>query len=288
MERIGVLPVDSLIPNLALMKLSAWHKARGDSVEVAAPLWGEYDRVYRSKVFDFSPDDDVPWGCEVISGGTGYDLHGHLPCPDTTYPDYDLFGCDYAMGYVSRGCIRRCPWCVVWRKDGKVRQVAEIEDFWHGQERLRLLDDNLTAMPELFVETCLKLRDTGTAVKFESLDIRLMDDEMARALSQVKRWGSPGRVHFAFDDPAHEAGVRRGIKALEDGGFPLWAATFYVLIGFDTTPEQDLYRVELLRSLGVESFVMPFDKTDPYQRRFARWCNRKVLFKSVDYADYRE
>jgi len=284
---VGLVAVDSLIPNLALMKLSAWHKAQGDTVDRAFPLAADtYDRVYRAKVFDFSPDDPTGWPCDVIEGGTGYGLDSHLPdgC-ENIYPDYDLYGCDYAMGRVTRGCIRRCPWCVVWQQDGKVHEVGTIDDFWHGQKRLRLLDDNLTAMPDVFIKTCERLAAERIETKFEALDARLMNVEMAQVLAKVRRWGA---VHFAFDSMSHESGVRRGIAALKDGGFKLYAATFYVLIGFDTTPEQDLYRVELLHSLGVESFVMPFDKTNPYQRKFTRWCNHKAIFKTTKWDEYRD
>lgn len=284
--RIGVVAVDSRVPNLALMRLSAWHKGQGDTVEIAFPLAAHtYDRVYLSKQFEFTPDDPTPWPCEVVRGGTGYDLTTLLtPEQDTTYPDYALYGCEYALGRLTRGCVRRCPWCVVWRQDGRVHQVAELSDFWRGQDHVRLIDDNLTAMPDLFVSVCEAFAKAGCRVSFESLDIRLMDEGMVRALASVKR---EKRVHFAFDHPSIEKGVLRGVQALKDGGFPLWAATFYVLIGFNTTPDEDLYRVELLRTLGVESFVMPFDKTDPYQKAFARWCNHKAVFKTVPWDEYR-
>lgn len=282
---IGIVSVDSLIPNLALMKLSAWHKALGDRVDLAFPLAADtYDRIYASKVFDFSPDDPTPWPCEVVRGGTGYTLDSHLPPEaEAAYPDYALFGCDYALGRITRGCVRRCPWCVVWRQDGKVRQVAELDDFWRGQSRLRLLDDNLTAIPDLFVATCERLAQEGVEVSFEALDIRFIDEPAARSLSRVRRWH---RVHFAFDDPAHEPAVRRGVAALKAGGFPLSQASFYVLIGFNTTPEEDMHRVMLLDALGVESFAMPFDKSDPYQKRFARWVNAKPAFRSCSFDEY--
>ena len=283
---IGVVAVDSLIYNLALMRLSAWHKAQGDHVEIAFPLAADtYDRVYRSKQFIERltpkgveyPDDDIPWPCEVVSGGTGYDLTTSLTADqDTTYPDYGLYGCAHALGRITRGCVRRCPWCVVWRQDGTVRQVAELGDFWRGQSRIRLLDDNLTALPDLFIETCTVLAKARVEVMFEALDIRFIDDAAARSLAQVKRWG---RVHFAFDSTEQEPAVRRGIAALRAGGFPISQATFYVLIGFNTGLDDWLYRVELLDELGVESYVMPFDRGDRLQMRFARWCIAKPAFR---------
>lgn len=283
---VGIVSVDSKIPNLALMRLSAWHKAQGDTVEVAWPLMADtYDRVYRSKQFDFTPDDPIAWPCEVIEGGTGYKTDARLTQEqDTTYPDYVLFDCDYALGRITRGCIRRCDWCCVWRDDGKVHQVAELPDFWRGQGRLRLLDDNLTAMPDLFIKTCKQLSAARVAVCFESLDVRLMTVEMAATLKTVKRWK---QVHFAWDNPAHESEIVRGIENLKAGGFPLWAATFYVLIGYNTTPEEDMHRIKTLHKLGVEVFVMPYDKRDTYQRRLARWCNHKAIFKTVEWEVYR-
>jgi hypothetical protein len=105
-------------------------------------------------------------------------------------------------------------------------------------------------------------------------------------LAAHDRGGFSDTFHGAFDSMAVESGVRRGIANLKAGGFPLRQASFYVLIGFDTTPEEDLYRVELLESLGVESFAMPFDKSDPYQKRFARWVNAKPAFRSCSFAEY--
>lgn len=278
---VGLLAVDALIPNLALMRLSAWHKAQGDSAEVAFPLAADtYDRVYRSKQFAYTPDDMTPWPCEVIDGGTGYDLDARLTDEqDATYPDYDLYRCTYALGRFTRGCPRGCPFCVVGKMDGtRVRQVADLSAFWRGQEYLRLIDDNLTAMPDLFLSVCSDLAEKRVRVKFESLDIRFMDTIAAAALARVRRWG---RVHFAWDRMADEAAIREGIANLAAGGFPLYAATFYVLIGYDTTPEEDTHRLETLDRLGVEVFVMPFDKSDPYQKRLARSVNRKEVWRTT-------
>jgi hypothetical protein len=282
---VGIVSVDSLIPNLALMKYVADDRAHGHHVEIAAPLWGRYDVVRRSKVFDFTPDDSTPWACEVVSGGTGYDLTTLLPAEvEARYPAYDFFGCTYAMGRITRGCIRRCPWCVVWLQDGAVHQVGVLDDFLRGQSRLRLMDDNLTAMPDLFVDTCHELRDRGTRTAFESLDVRLLTDEMCEALMGVKRWGC---MHFAWDSMSEESKVVAGITTLKQHYPSLHDVLVYVLIGFDTTEAEDVYRTETLRSLGAMPFVMPFDKTDPYQQRFARYWNNKAISRSVAWSEYR-
>ena len=129
--RIGLTDVDGHhFPNLALMKIAAYHKSIGDSVEWASPLFGHYDRVYKSKVFTFTPDDDTPYACEVVKGGTGYGMYEDLPeeidgiCPDySIYPQFTA-----AYGFLTRGCPNRCPWCIVPKKEGSIRAYSDIEE----------------------------------------------------------------------------------------------------------------------------------------------------------------
>jgi len=283
--KVGLADIDSKIPNLALMRLSAYHKARGDEVKFYDPLFDKPDVVYASKMFDFTADqEDLP--PNTIKGGPGYTLNACLPAKfDSIYPDYELYDCDYAIGYTSRGCPRKCPWCVVPEIEGGFRQVGNIHKFWKGQGRLKLLDDNLTADEDYCV---FVLRDMATwkmEVDFsQGLDIRLMTPKIASALNKVRLWGE---IHFAWDSIGYEGAVKEGIEILEAGGVSRHKLMFYVLIGYNTTPEQDLYRVEKLRGWEVEPFVMPYDKHNRYQWSFARWCNRKKLFHSVAWEDYR-
>ena len=134
-------------PNLALMKLSAWHKLRGDTVEFADPGAGRYDKVYLSKVFTHTPDCRDEYYCEVIRGGTGYrDYTTTLPeAVEHTCPDYSLYGVGEAYGFLTRGCPNRCPWCVVPYKEGAIRPHADIEEFLAGRKRAVLLDNNVLA-----------------------------------------------------------------------------------------------------------------------------------------------
>lgn len=285
--KVALVDVDSHnMPNLALMKISAWHKKQGDEVKVFDPLWDKPDTIYASKVFDFTPGYEYyPDNVELIFGGSGYGLDTYLPDEIERYcPDYEIFDTPYALGFTTRGCIRKCPFCIVPEKEGKIREVSTIDDFWRGQDRIVLLDNNLTALPVHFEIICSQIISKNLKCDFsQGLDIRFIDKTKAQILSKVKTFK---RIHFAFDTMAVESAVRRGIKILTDNGVPKYRLMFYVLIGFDTTPEEDLYRVELLRSLGVDSFVMPYDKHDPYQRRFARWTNHKAVFKSVKWEEY--
>lgn len=285
--KIGLIQVDGKYPNLALMKLSAYHKAQGDSVSMYRPIDGEeYDRVYMSKVFDFTPDYDYGIRAqEVVKGGTAYDMKAVLPDGvEHACPDYAAFNCDYAMGFTSRGCIRNCPFCVVPKKEGKARAVADIYEFWRGQKYLRLLDNNLTALPEHFMRITVQIIKEGVAVDFnQGLDLRLITPEMAKQLAKVKLWKA---IHFAFDNVKDEAAVMKGLKILTDNGVKAYNLMVYVLIGFNSTPEEDLYRCEALRATGCLPFVMPYNKQDPYQRAFTRWANHKAIFKTVQWQDY--
>lgn len=283
---IGLVDVDSRIPNLALMKISAYHKALGDHVGLYAPLFDSPDLIYASKVFDYTLDYDYyPPDVPVLKGGTGYNLTETLLDEiEKQYPDYALYNCGYAMGFATRGCSRECAFCVVPRKEGYVKAVGDIYDFWRGQEYLKLLDNNLTAIPDHYEQIVKQLVKEKIKTDFsQGLDIRFMTAEMARLLSKVRLWK---QIHFAWDNMDDESAVRRGIEVLVANGVSRRKIMFYVLIGFTTTEQEDLYRVEVLRGLNVSPFVMPYNKQDKYQRRFARWCNHKAIFKTVPWERY--
>lgn len=285
--KIGLIDVDSKIPNLALMKISAYHKAKGDVVDFYNPLLNIPEKIYASKIFDFTDDYDYfPNPSKVEKGGSGYNLDKTLDDEiENQYPDYSLYNCEYAMGFTTRGCVRNCDFCIVPEKEGKIRAVNDIYDFWDGQEKLKLLDNNLTAHKRQFDRTLNQLIKENIKTDFnQGLDIRLITPEQARLLSKIRLWG---QIHFAFDDPSIESQVRKGIKILKNNGVKPYKLMFYVLIGYDTTKEEDLHRVDVLDSLGVDPFVMPYDKSDSYQKDFARWVNHKAIFNSVKWDEYK-
>ena len=283
--KVGLAQIDGKYPNLALMKLSAWHKAEGDDVEFWNPLF-EYGRVYAAKVFNDTPENNyLPDG--TIRGGTGYDLETELPAEvEAMVPDYSLYPeWDSALGFTTRGCIRRCPYCVVPQKEGALKVVGSIYSFWTGQKKIVLLDNNLTAAPlEHFKAVCEDCMAEGLSVDFsQGLDIRLITPEHAGLLARVRTFK---QIHFAFGNVRYERAVREGIKTLVRAGVGISRLMFYVLIGYDSTPEEDLYRVELLGGFGVDPFAMPYDRNDNYQKNFARYVNHKAIFKSVTWEDY--
>ena len=280
--KIGLIDIDSTIPNLALMKLSAWHKLQGNQVEFYMPLWN-YDRVYASKVFRFSDMPELPEGC--INGGTGFDLTTTLPPEvESIYPDYELYRCGYAIGFITRGCNRKCDFCYVPEKEGKIKRVSEIKNFWKDQKQIMLLDNNLTAHPDC-IDILKDLKRTKAKIDFnQGMDLRLITSKIAIELSNIKLWK---QIHFAWDDIKMEKAIFRGLECLTANGVKKYKIMVYVLIGFDSTPEEDYYRVEKLKLYGVDPFVMPFDKKDRYQNRFTRWVNHKAIFKTVQWKDYK-
>ena len=282
-------------PNLALMKLSAWHKKRGDSVG----WWrecGEYDRVYISKVFDsaYSPDIAEPTNAqEIVKGGTGYNLENRLPdeiehtCPDDSL--YPALTRDTAFGFLTRGCSRACPFCCVSEKEGKhSRKVADLSEWWSGQRNVKLLDPNLLACPE-HLELLGQLARSGAYVDFtQGLDARLLNEDNIAAVNQVKLKG----IHFAWDSVREEEAVLRGLKLYAGlarrrphGKF----GTVYVLVNYDSTMEENLHRIYTLRELNYDPYVMVYDKPNAPQeiRWLQRWCNNIRIFRSTpDFRDY--
>lgn len=290
---VGLIDVDGHnFPNLCLMKLSAWHRAAGDTVE-----WWEYDkmydRVYVAKVFSdmYTPDIPIPINAtEVIQGGTGYGLHNVLPPEiEHIYPDYDIYPdytTDTAYGFLSRGCPRGCGFCIVGSKEGrKSQKVADLSEFWRGQREIKLLDPNLLACPD-HMDLLSQLVDSRAWVDYtQGLDIRLVNNKNIDLINRVKT----KRIHFAWDDPKDDMAskfreVGQALR-IQDHRRRL----VYVLTNYDSTHEEDLYRIYTLIDMRYDPYVMIYNKpTAPrVTRRLQRWCNsfriRAVVPKFADY-----
>ena len=283
--RVAIAQVDGKWPNLALAKLAAYHAACGDDVNHWSPLF-PVDRVYASKTFTDTPDD--PYLPEdAIRGGTGYGTDSELEVKVERFlPDWHMWPTWHDdIGYSTRGCPRRCKFCVVPKQDGPLRVVAEFGDIWTGRDVLHLIDGNITAAPmDHFRELCADATAAGCRLDFsQGLDARLFTDEHAAIVARTLVKGS---LHFAFDNMRDEAAVRRTVALCETAGIRASRLMFYVLVGFDTTPEEDMYRVQLVHSLNADPFVMRFDRSDRYQTRFSRWVNNMTAFNAMTFAEY--
>lgn len=287
--RIGLVDVDGHnFPNLALMKISAWHKSFGCTVEWANSL-ERYDVVYMAKVFSFTPDDLQAYqAAKLVQGGTGYDMKVQLPYPvEHIYPDYELYGItDTAYGYLTRGCPRRCPFCVVAEKEGTFSHtVAHISEFWRGQKKIKLLDPNILACPD-WKALLTQLADTGAEVDFtQGLDARLLTDEKVMALLEVKY----KVLHFAWDNANDDVTPNLLKKYSDMWGLRRERKKVYVLTNYNSTHEQDLYRIYTLRAMEYDPYVMIYDKYNAPQitRHLQRWCNNKIIFNAEhDFTKY--
>ncbi len=304
--RIGLIDVDSRnFPNLALMKISAWHKAQGDLVEWYSPFDERYDIVYKSKVFSFTPDfDDAINADKVIKGGTGYCIelvdgrevfHAErdVPLPaevEHIYPDYSLYPKltqDTAYGFLSRGCPRGCAFCIVGLKEGrKAVKVADLTEFWRGQKKIILSDPNILACSEWreLLQQCI---DSKAEIDFnQGLDIRLMTEEKALMIASMKI----REIHFAWDRYEDKDKVLPKLELFANVASPnihkkqVHKAIVYTIVNFDTTIEQDLERIYTLRDMGYWPYVMIYDKEHSSQkhRDLARWVNNRFIFGSVE------
>ena len=310
--KIGLIDVDafhrkrSTFPNIALMKLSAYHKSAGDSVEWYDPLIKSgYDRVYMSKVFGNEYTPDYPFAVnanEVIKAGSGYAISirdgsecyckiDDPPLPmhiEHIMPDYGLYGIsDTAYGFLTRGCPRGCAFCHVASMQGKrVVTVAELSEFWDGQREIKLLDPNLTASPDC-VPLMKQLIKSGAYIDFtQGLDIRMMTSEKIDALNQM-RWK---RIHFAWDNPEDDLYEKFESVAKQLKRFRRDTVSCYVLTNFNSTHDQDLQRINALRSLGIQPYVMIYRKETASKdtKRLQRWTSPFIFWKCESFEEYQK
>lgn len=286
--KVLLIDVDSKIPNLALMKISAHHKQKGDQVgfNIIDP-----DVVYGSIVFSKNkwkgnaiktmyPDVDV------IIGGSGYN---YIPLSEEIehiFPDYDLYNCDYSLGFTTRGCIRNCEFCIVPEKEGKIKRHASIYEFWdHKHKHIVLLDNNILALPNWFKEITNQIKSNNLSVDFnQGLDIRLINDDNAKILSDVK---VKPDYRFAFDDPFLSHIIESKIDILKK--YNISHCLFYVLVGFNTDKDQDLFRLNLLKKWDQRAYVMRYESCNGNQwyNDLSAWANQQQFFMSMNFDKFR-
>lgn len=305
---VGMIDVDGLhFPNLALMKLSQYHKQRGDEVEWYTPF-AHYDLVYMAKVFTFTPDYGylITNADEVVKGGTGYDMHSKLPDKvDMLQPDYSLYPSidnTTAYGFLTRGCPNKCFWCVVPKKEGGVKPYMSVDEIAiEGRNNLVLMDNNILASGDYALEQFEKIIDRGCKVDFnQAIDVRLVNETNAELLAKVK-WSK--YIRFGCDTHKQIEDCERAIALLERFGY-LGDVFLYTMIGGKNDFEECLERINYWRNRLLDTrkhrlrcethpFAQPY--RDPtkhnheipqWQKDMARWCNNKALFTQTDFSDY--
>ena len=281
MAKIALYNLEPNIYNSAMMQVSQYHKQRKDDIYIYSPLFHDsYDKVYAFSIFDFTPKDYVRK--DMICGGTGFDIESKLPKDiEDCDLDYSIFpDCDYSIIWFSRGCFRNCPFCVVRRKEGYIHPVKPKNLNPNGKY-IKVMDNNFFANPE-WRSSVEQLLDWNQKIDMQGFDIRIFDAEQGEALQQLKHHKA---FKFAWDNPRDNLDDK--IELLLDYIKPS-KLMCYVLIGYWSTPEEDLMRVmHLWDEYKIHAFAMPFNKFDKYQRSFARWCNNKIIFKTRSWEEYK-
>lgn len=296
--KIGLIDVDGHnFPNLALMKLSAWHKSMGDTVEWY-DIFGDYDRVYMAKVFTHTPDygQAIPNANEVIKGGTGYDLTSRLPeGAEKIVPDYSLYPFiddKTAYGFLTRGCIRKCPWCVVPKKEGKIYPYQDVEEIAvNGRTNLILMDNNILAAGDYGLQQLQKIIDHGYKVDFnQAMDARLVTPPIAEMMAKIK-WLN--YIRFGCDTPMQVGECERAINLINSYGYKKEFLLFTMLHGdINECYERTTYWRGKY-NWKVTCFAQPYlnltsvhQDIPQWQKDMARWAIKKELYKTMDFKDY--
>jgi hypothetical protein len=286
--KIGLIAVDTVnFPNLPLMKLSAWHKAQGDKVELFHKhSLKEADRVYMSKVFTFTPEYKYKITAgEIIKSGTGYfyPTGGEkLPAEvEHIMPDYSLYGItDTAYGFLTRGCPRNCGFCIVSKKEGcKSVKVADLKEFWNGQKNIVLLDPNLLAYKN-HAELLQSLIDSGASVDFtQGLDVKLLTEKNISLIKKIKI----KMLHFSWDNYEDKDVILPKLELFKTH-YPNCPCSVYVLCNYNSTIAEDLERIYTLNDLGYLPFVMVYKaetlSSNHTLIKMKRWANSHTLFKA--------
>ena len=271
-----LIDIDSRIPNLALKKVELYHRRRGDKVQWNVPILREWaDKIYVSCVFEENRDKCLEWEGAAVIGGTGYDLSIKLP------EEIERVKPRINMGFTTRGCIRSCGFCIVPRKEGKIRIVGDLADLWDGQSKdLLLIDNNILAVPDHFRIICKQARELNLRIDFnQGLDHRLLSPDIVRDLKGIRH----KEYRLAYDSPDQHETVARAIRMLQSGSIN--RCMWYVLVGYDTNFREDLDRLEYLKSMKQTAFVQRFSKTRG-NLLLGQWANQHGLYKQMSFQEF--
>lgn len=276
-----LIDIDSKIPNLALKKVERYYLDKGAEIIWDMPLFAEWaDVIYVSCIFSWNRDKCVEWESYPHSwiGGTGYDLDM------TLQEEIENIKPHISLGFTTRGCIRQCEFCVVPEKEGGIRIVGSLMDLWDGSSNLvTILDNNILAVPHHFMAICQQAQERRLRLDFnQGLDHRLLTDDIA---AEMKKTRHKEEWRFAFDHPDMIDGIKDAIGTLARHGIK--RTFWYVLVGYNTTLDEDLFRLNYLRVKKQTVFVQRYEK-DEATVQLARWANQHNIFKAMTYWQFLE
>lgn len=291
---IGLIEVDSKHPNLALMKISKWHKQRGDYVGWYNGI-SHYDKVYVAKVFTFTPDYGYFINAdEVEKGGTGYDLHKVLPEEiDRLQPDYSIYpqiNLKTAYGFLTRGCPNKCKWCVVPQKEGNIHPYMDVDEIAvDGRTDLILMDNNILAS-DYGLRQIEKIVKRKYRVDFnQALDARLVNEDAAKLLAKV-RWLN--QIRFGCDTPKQVVECERAMSLIDSyRDTPMHYLLYTMIIGDIGECYERVSRFRENKRVRIvaqpyRDFNNPKQVIPQWQKDMARWANKHQIYASCDFKDF--
>ena len=277
MDKILLINIDQKSPNLALEKIAMWHSSKGDEVLWDMPMMKSLaDKIYASCIFSWNKHLCNEWQGANI-GGSGVNLRKTLP------PEIESLHPKINWGFTTRGCIRKCKFCVVPEKEGMIRRAADLTDLWDGKaKKVTLLDNNILALPEHFFRVCKQAKDNKIRIDFnQGIDHRLLTKEICKELKSIRH----EEYRLAYDHPSYKKTVTKAIGMLKEVGIN--RCMWYVLVGFDTTFEEDLERLNFLRDNNQNVYIQRFNKTpDRKYIPLARWGNQRHIFQAMTYEQF--
>lgn len=271
-----IIDIDSRIPNFALRKVEAYHLRQGDDVKWNLPLWRQWaDEIYVSCVFERNKHLCREWEGSATIGGSGYDLVVKLP------PEIESIKPRINLGFTTRGCIRECGFCIVPKKEGRIRAVGDLLDLWDGESTdVMVLDNNILALPDHFRIICEQARTHSIRVDFnQGLDHRLLTEDMCRLLKSIRH----KEYRFAFDSIDQYDSVAKAIRLLKQAGIN--RCFWYVLVGYNTAFRDDLSRLEYLKMKGQTAFVQRYTKSKG-NLLLGKWVNRHNIFRALSFKEF--
>ena len=297
--RVSLIQADPIteakMPNIALMKLSSYHKSQGDTVGMNLT---HPDLMYISCVFSknlpqaYGIPSMYP-GVEYLVGGPALGVPNHLPdYAEHLMPDYTLYDIDYSIGKTQVGCINNCGFCIVHKLEPVFKEYAEIKEFHHPDHRKIVLYDNNFLASTLYQTKLDYINENGLKVNFnQGLDARLVDEKAAGALADTKAYNfhfNHRYYHFAWDLVENSERILQGLENMINAGVSPRNLMVYVLVGYNSTHQQDWDRVEKLIDMKMDPFIMKYNhrKDDTFLNHLARWCNQPALRKKFSFKDY--
>tara|TARA_R100000781_G_scaffold82580_1_gene50871 strand:- start:819 stop:1856 length:1038 start_codon:yes stop_codon:yes gene_type:complete len=307
-KRVRITQLDGKLPNLALMKLSHWHKSKGDEVYFTQSakktlFEKDYDIVYGSSIFNFSKKKQevfLRYFPNAIIGGTGTEnkikVEDIVDLNSYEYFDYDLYP-DYknSIGFSQRGCRLACKFCVVPKKEGKNKGNSAIHDIWRGEpypKNIVLLDNDFFGQPN-WQEKAKEMIEGKFKINFsQGINIRLIDEESCEMLPHINYKDTKfktKRLYTAWDNLGDEKIFMKGVERLTKYGVPTSHLLVYMIIGFKKgeTWEDIYYRFNKIHEIGAFAYPMVFDNSNKLHKKFQKWAIQRY-YKFWSWEDFRD